>query len=257
MRRRRQHEQDGTVMEEHAHTESEGEGDALELPETRGRSRLRELFAPTDAGDAVEELIAVHGRELERRSEKLLSAVHDLERREERSRELHTRVEQILREGSAELDQRQAELNARAVDLEGREAALAIDEERVAERSRELGAVELRRAAVERREEALRARALELERQAAEIASLASRLDAIGTSAAAKKAPAAPETSHVVLTSGDRYRLVERDGPPPAPGDDVELDEGTYRCVRITISPLPADTRRCAVVERAPEPLPG
>jgi hypothetical protein len=37
----------------------------------------------------------------------------------------------------------------------------------------------------------------------------------------------------------------------------VELDEGTYRCVRITISPLPADTRRCAVVERAPEPLPG
>jgi hypothetical protein len=255
MRRRRHHEHDEIVMEEHAHTESEG--GALELPETRGRSRLRELFAPTDAGDAVEELIAVHGRELEQRSEKLLSAVHDLERREERSRELHTRVEQVLREGSAELDERQAELNARAAELERREAALAMDEERLAERSRELGAVELRRAAVERREEALRARALELERQAAEIASLASRLDAIGTSAAAKKAPAPPEASHVVLTSGDRYRLVERDGPPPVPGDDVELDEGTYRCVRITISPLPADTRRCAVVERAPEPLPG
>ncbi len=241
-------------MEEHAHTESDE--DALELPETRVRSRLRELFAPTDAGDAVEALIAVHGRELEQRSEKLLSAVHDLERREERSRELHTRVEQILREGSAELDQRQAELNARAEELERREAALAISEERVAERSRELGAVELRRAAVERREEAVRARALELERQAAEIASLASRLDAIGTSAPAARTPAA-DTSHVVLTSGDRYRLVERDGPPPAPGDDVELDEGTYRCVRLTISPLPADTRRCAVVERAPEPIPG
>ena len=242
-------------MEEHAHTEIEG--DALELPDTRVRSRLRELFAPTDAGDAVEELIAVHGRELEMRSEKLMSAVHDLERREERSRELHTRVEQILREGSAELDQRQAELNARAAALERREAELAIAEERVAERSRELGAVELRRAAVERREDALRARALELERQAAEIASLASRLDAIGTSAAARKAPAPPETSHVVLTSGDRYRLVERDGPAPAPGDDVELEEGTYRCVRITISPLPADPRRCAVVERIPELLPG
>ncbi len=243
-------------MEEHAHTESEGV--ALELPETRGRSRLRELFASTEAGDAVEELIAVHGRELELRSEKLMSAVHDLERREERSRELHTRVEQILREGSAELDQRQAELNARAVELERREAALAIDEERVAERSRELGAVELRRAAVERREEALRARALQLERQAAEIASLASRLDAIGTSTVAKQAaPVPPETSHVILTSGDRYRLVERDGPPPVPGDDVELDEGIYRCIRITISPLPADTRRCAVVERAPQPLPG
>jgi uncharacterized protein (DUF3084 family) len=255
MRRRRHHERDESVMEEHAHTESEDV--ALELPETRVRSRLRELFAPTDAGDAVEALIAVHGRELEVRSEKLLSAVHDLERREERSRELHTRVEQILREGSAELDQRQAELDAHAEELERREAALAIAEERVAERSRELGAVELRRAAVERREEAVRARALELERQAAEIASLAGRLDAIGTSAAAARTPAAPATSHVVLTSGDRYRLVERGGPPPAPGDDVELDEATYRCVRITISPLPADTRRCAVVERAPEPIPG
>src|SRR5262245_7513833 len=179
MRRRRHHERDEAVMEEHAHTESEG--GALELPETRGRSRLRELFAPTDAGDAMEELIAVHGRELEARSEKLLSAVHDLERREERSRELHTRVEQILREGSAELDQRQAELNARAEELERREAALAVAEASVAERSRELGAVELRRAAVERREEAVRARALELERQAGEVGALAARLDALGS----------------------------------------------------------------------------
>ena len=41
-------------MEDHAHTESEWDH-ALELPETRVRSRLRELFAPTDAGDAVED----------------------------------------------------------------------------------------------------------------------------------------------------------------------------------------------------------
>ena len=240
-------------MEEHAHTESEG--GALELPETRVRSRLRELFAPTDAGDAVEELIAVHGRELEQRSKAPVCGARPRAPGGAVTR-AHTRVEQILREGLAELDERQAELNARAAELERREAALAIDEERVAERSRELGTVELRRAAVERRTGSLRARALELERQAAEIASLASRLDAIGVRRREEGACPARDL-HVVLTSGDRYRLVERDGPPPAPGDDVELDEGTYRCVRITISPLPADTRRCAVVERAPEPLPG
>ena len=70
------------------------------------------LFAPTDAGDAVEELIAVHGRELEQRSEKLLSAVHDLERREERSREPTPASSRSCAKASPSLDQRQAELNA-------------------------------------------------------------------------------------------------------------------------------------------------
>ena len=242
-------------MEDQAQGESAWDR-AHELRDTGVRSRLRGLFAPTDTGDAVAELIAVHGRELELRSEKLLTAVHDLERREERTRELHTRVEQILREGSAELDARQAELNVRAAELERREAELAVAEAQVAERGRELGAVELRRAAVERREEAVRTRAIELERQAGEVSTLAARLDAVGTAAAAED-DAPPETAHVVLTVASAYRLLEREGPAPAPGDAVELEDGEYRCVRLTISPFPADTRRCALLERVPEPATG
>jgi hypothetical protein len=239
-------------MEDHAQGQSEWER-ATELRETGVRSRLRGLFAPTDAGDAVADLIEVHGRELERRSEKLLTAVHDLERREERARELHTRVEQILREGSAELDSRQAELNIRAEQLEAREAAVARAEERIAERASELGAVELRRAAVERREETVRTRAIELERQAEELTALAARLEGLGTSGREPEdAPTPDDGSHVALTAG--YRLLERDGPAPAPGEVVERDDGVYRCLRVTASPLPGDRRRCALLERSHEP---
>ena len=242
-------------MEDQAQGDSEWDH-AHELRDTRVRGRLRGLFASTDTGDAVADLIAVHGRELELRSEKLLTAVHDLERREELARELHSRVEQILREGSAELDSRQAELNARAAELDRREAELASAEDRVAARARELGAVELRSAAVERREDTVRVRAVELERQAGELAAVAARLDALG-SAPATPDGAPPETAHVALTAGGAYRLLEREGPAPAPGDEVELEDGAYRCVRLTISPLPADSRRCALLERLPEPVSG
>lgn len=240
-------------MEDHAQGESLSER-TDELGETRMRERLRGLFASTDAGDAVVDLIADQGRELEARSEKLLTAVHDLERREERARELHMRVEQILREGSAELDVRQGELNARAAELDRREAELASAEERVADRARELGAVELRRAAVERREETVRERAIELERQARELAGLATRLDAVGRAGVPAES-LVPQSAHVVLTVADSYRLLERDGPAPTPGDCLELEDGIYRCIRVTISPYPADTRRCALLERLPEAL--
>ena len=63
--------------------------------------------------------------------------------------------------------------------------------------------------------------------------------------------------AHVVLTVAGAYRLLEREGPAPAPGDAVELEDGEYRCVRLTISPFPADTRRCALLERVPEPATG
>ena len=164
-------------MEDHAQGQS-GWEQATELRETGVRSRLRGLFAPTDAGDAVADLIAVHGRELERRSETLLTAVHDLERREE----------------------------------------------------------------------AVGARAIELERQAKELTALAARLEGLG--AGVRETTEVPaDRSHVVLTAG--YRLLEVDGPAPSPGDVVELDGGSYRCLRVTTSPLPGDRRRCALLERS------
>ena len=62
------------------------------------RSRLRALFVPTDAEDAITELITEHSRELETRAAELRAAVAELEQRELRARELHARVEQVLPE---------------------------------------------------------------------------------------------------------------------------------------------------------------
>jgi len=198
----------------------------------------------------VAELIAERGRELEERSAQIRAAVEELEHREERARELHYRVEQILRDGAAELDLRQAELSVRSADLDGREAALEHAEAKVEDRRRALGAVELRAAAIERREEAVRLREVELEHRAAELAELARQLDDLGrTLEGAGVRRVVREDEHVALAAADRYRLVVRTGPAPEPGELVELEDGSYRCVRITASPFPRDDRSCAVLE--------
>lgn len=139
-------------------------------PDDGVRHRLRSLFSPTDSVDAVEALIAARGRELEERTEQLAETIADLEHREERARELRMAVEQMLRNGSAELDARHAELAALAEELVRREAALAEAEQEVELRRQELGAVELRKAALERKETALEQRSAELERLHAELA---------------------------------------------------------------------------------------
>ena len=46
------------------------------------------------------------------------------------------------------------------------------------------------------------------------------------------------------------YRLLERRGGRPDPGQMLELDDGSYRVLRLAPSPLPGDKRRCAFVER-------
>ena len=220
------------------------------------RGRLRGLFTPSDAADAVAELIAERGRELEERSAQIRAAVEELEHREERARELHYRVEQILRDGAAELDLRQAELSVRSGDLDGREAALERSEAKVEDRRRALGAVELRAAAIERREEAVRLREAELEHRAAELAELARQLDDLGrTLEGAGVRRVVREDEHVALAAADRYRLVVRTGPAPEPGELVELEDGSYRCVRITASPFPRDDRSCAVLEPVALPV--
>jgi hypothetical protein len=224
--------------------------------EDRVLGRLRSLFAPTDHEDAFTELIASRGRELEERSAQLRSAVADLERRQEKARELHARVEQILREGAAGLDVRQAELDVRAADLGRREAALVRAEAQVDERRRELGAVELHRAALERREDVVRGRELELERKAIELAALARRLDEVGRIIGATGLRrAVRDDEHLAITSKGRYRIILRPGPAPAPGETVELEDGTHVCARVTGSPYPEDTRRCVLLERL-EPAP-
>ena len=56
------------------------------------------------------------------------------------------------------------------------------------------------------------------------------------------------------VSSPDGYRLVQRDGPPPARGAALELDGGVFVVLRLGPSPLPGDRRRCAVVERKEPP---
>jgi hypothetical protein len=219
-------------------------------PDETRRGRLRGLFAPSDAADAVAELIAERGRELEERSAQIRKAVEELEHREKRARELHFSVEQILRDGAAELDLRQAELSLRSAELETRETAVQQAEASVEERRRALGAVELRAAAIDRREEALRLRELELEHRAVELADLARKLDDVGRALdAGVVRRQVREDEHVALISGDGYRILVRGGPAPAAGDDVELDDGSYRCVRTVRSPYPEDDRTCSVLE--------
>ena len=138
-------------------------------PDERIRRRLRGLFHPTIGDDYIERALSTQSHEIELRAQELAQTVADLERREARTHELRTAVEQMLRRGSAELDDRHAELSELAARLADRETVVADAEEALAERRRELGAVELRRAAVEHREEAFSAREEELARHETEI----------------------------------------------------------------------------------------
>jgi hypothetical protein len=45
------------------------------------------------------------------------------------------------------------------------------------------------------------------------------------------------------------YELREREGEPPAIGDEVEEDDERLRVTKVAPSPLPGDSRRCAYLE--------
>jgi hypothetical protein len=45
------------------------------------------------------------------------------------------------------------------------------------------------------------------------------------------------------------YELREREGEPPALGEEVEEDERRLRVTKLAPSPLPGDSRRCAYLE--------
>jgi hypothetical protein len=47
------------------------------------------------------------------------------------------------------------------------------------------------------------------------------------------------------------YELAEREGEPPTPGSEIELDEGGSRFLvsKVATSPLPQDDRVCAYLQ--------
>lgn len=210
----------------------------------RIRHRLRALFMPTDGEEDVEALIVERGREIQERTDQLQATVADLERREEETGRLRSAVEEMLRNGSVELDERHADLNTLAVDLGAREDSVRALERDSAVRKQELGAVELRRAAVERRESDLDARAAALDEREQRLESEPSP-----EPASVAAAPPVLATAHVVFLPGDGYRLVDADGPPPSLGAKVMVDGQTYVVTRVGRSPIPGDPRAYVYVE--------
>ena len=60
-----------------------------------------------------------------------------------------------------------------------------------------------------------------------------------------------PATAHLLFVpTSKRYELVERLGPPPEPGDDLELPEGLFVVTKVGRSPFPAERRPCAFLVR-------
>jgi hypothetical protein len=107
-----------------------------------------------------------------------------------------------------------------------------------------------------------------LERLAELIGRVVELLDEVAVGPAPERAARAPNLSpnpgpnpgpsadgHLLLVpSPDGYRLLEREGPPPARGDMLEMDEVAYCVLRLGLSPLPGDRRGCAYLERQEPP---
>lgn len=60
-----------------------------------------------------------------------------------------------------------------------------------------------------------------------------------------------PPSAHLLFVpTPARYVLVEREGPPPAPGDAVALSEGSFVVGKLGRAPVPGDLRPCAFLLR-------
>lgn len=89
----------------------------------------------------------------------------------------------------------------------------------------------------------------ELDRLQAENRRLQEELERLRAELTRPKVVEAPElpTSHVVFVpTAERYLLVERQGPPPEPGEGLDLPEGSFVVGKVGRAPFPAERRPCA-----------
>jgi len=202
---------------------------------------VRRVLNPgPSAEQRLEELLTQRRAELEEHAARLRESIDELERREELLRDSRASVERMLRLGTSDLEAREAELTDFLQGLTGREAALTAAEEDLARRRQELGAVELKRAAVERRERALETRESELEERETEF-------DARVASAGSDPEPVLVE---LVFMPGERYRLVDIEPVELTKGYAFDVEGVAYAVARISRSPFPGDERRCAYLVR-------
>ena len=214
------------------------------------RHRLRALFSATDDTGRIEARIEETGREIEEHTDQLQATIADLERREERAGQLRTAVEEMLRLGSAELDERHADLTKLSLELAAREERVRAEERDIAVRKQELGAVELRRAAVERREAVAAEREAALERLATDLAEKEAEFRPLAHAEPAADLTAAER--HVLVFSDSGYRTLERPGGPVPVGTVVNLDGTPYVVVRLGHAPRPGDRRAWVYLDVAP-----
>ena len=183
--------------------------------------------------------LGVRSAELDRRETAVADAETEYERRREHERSL-----------AEALDLRHKSLSIRSAELDKRETAVADAQKSVEDRRRELDDVELRASAVERREEAVRLREGELEHRAGMLAGLSRRLEELKSTAGVVDAGRPTrQDQHLLILPDHGYRLVARWGAAPDPGELVEVEDGRYRCLRISASPFLEDDRLCAVLE--------
>ena len=213
-----------------------------ENEEARGGGLVRRVLNPGPSAEKrLEELLAQRRAELDEHAARLRESIAELERREELLRDSRASVERMLRLGTSDLEAREAELTDFLTGLTDRESALAAAEEDLARRRQELGAVELKRAAVERRERALKARETELEQREAELEE---------RTASAPSLSSDPVVVELVFMPGERYRLVDIEPVELTRGYAFDVEGVEYAVARIARSPLPGDDRRCAYLVR-------
>jgi hypothetical protein len=64
-----------------------------------------------------------------------------------------------------------------------------------------------------------------------------------------QRSESALDAHTLFLSTSAGYSVIERPGPPPQPGEEIELDGHVYRAQRHRHSPFPADPRPCVVLE--------
>jgi len=232
-----------TRPERHAHGES-GNRDGGRLGGVVRRLRRSGPTPEERLGEVIEE----HRRDLEEQTRRFEETIADLERREQLLSDSRASVERLLRLGTKDLDSRESDVARLVRDLTEREARLRDEEEELARRRSELGAVELKRLAVEQRERALEARE---ER----ITSEERRLDLLGAGS-----HEGVSVAELAFVPGPRYALVEIGPRPVTAGDALAVEGIEYVVTRLGRSPLPGDGRRCAFLvqrERGAPPSAG
>jgi hypothetical protein len=185
---------------------------------------VAELQTRYDDGQARYEELEVRHQELGARYQTLEGRFHEAELAAGHADEASAKLAELEARG-AELQELNAELEARHADLGAR--------------YREL-------------EEHNRVQAAALESVRAGFEDAVARLEAERSRTGPAPGPVRSDDRHeLFVPTGEGYSLLERPGPAPAAGTEVELSSGErFSVMRVGPSPLPGEAHACAYLDR-------